>query len=120
MATSASTSAALRRRFENAAEDDINMLAIAAPEAGVDAKDDRFVGVEAESETVVLLEILEAQIGPAVGHLAGVVEERAVEAAPDFPAVLRLREHRVRSAEAVLAEAAQRVVAAQRRHRIER
>src|SRR5215213_10733105 len=110
---------ARRRRLKDAAEDDIQMLAITAPEAGVDAKHDRGVRVEAEPETVVRFEVLEIEIGAAVGDLAGVVEERAVEAAPDLPAILGLSEDRVRAAEPVLAEAAQRVVAAERRHGVE-
>src|SRR4051812_46112753 len=96
------------------------MLAIATPEAGVDAKDDRVVGVETKAKAVVSFEILEIQIRSGVGDLAGVVEERAVEAAPDLVAVFALREDRVRSAEAIFAEAAQRVVAAERRHQVER
>src|SRR5262245_64791489 len=96
------------------------MLAITTPEAGVDTKDDRVVGVETEPEAVVGFEVAEVQIGSSGCHLARVVEKRAVEAAPDFVAVFTLRENRVRSAEAVLAKAAQRVVTTERRHQIKR
>src|SRR5262245_2365108 len=95
------------------------MFAITAPEAGVHAKDDCIVSVETEPEAVVGFEVAEIQTGSRADHFTGVVEERPVEAAPDLVAVFALRENRVRSAEAVLAKAAERVVAAERRHQIE-
>src|SRR5262245_48026636 len=96
------------------------MLAITTPEPGIDTKDDRVVGVETEPEAVVGFEVLEIQIGSSGRHLARVVEERAVETAPDLVAVFALRENRVRSPEAVLPKATKRVVAAECRHQIER
>src|SRR5262245_20495981 len=108
-----------RTRLEHAAKDDIQMLPILTPKAGIHPKDDALVGVEAESEAVVLFEVVEIQVGAAVRDLAGVVEQRGVEPAPDLPAILRLPENRVRSAKPVLAKSAQRVVAAERRHEVE-
>src|SRR5262245_35436986 len=107
------------RILKDPPKDDVEVLAITTPEAGVDAKDDGVVRVETEPEAVVGFEVVEIQIGPGVGDFAGVVEEGAVEAAPDLVAVFALREDRVWSAEAVLAKAAKRVVAAERRHQIE-
>ena len=39
--------------LENAANDDIQVLAITAPERGIDAEDDAVIGVEAEPDAVV-------------------------------------------------------------------
>ena len=43
--------------LENPAEHDVKVFAIAASEGGIDAKHDAIVGVEAEPEPVVALEI---------------------------------------------------------------
>src|SRR5918995_2991869 len=96
------------------------MLAISAPEARVDADDDAFTCVEAEPESVVLLQVVDPEILATERHLAGVVEEGHVEARPDLEAVFALEQDRVRSAEAVFAEAAHRVVAAEIRLQVER
>src|SRR5262245_50641701 len=109
----------LTRRLEHAAKDDIKMLAILTPKAGIHPEDDALVGVETESEAVVFFEVLEVQICRAVRDLAGVVEQRGVEAAPDLPAILRLPESRVWSPRWVLAKSAQRIVPAQRLHEVE-
>src|SRR5262245_8629374 len=108
------------RRLENSAEDNVEVLAISTSKARVDAKHDRFVRVESESKPVILFEILEIEVVALVRHFAGVVEQRAVEAAPDLPAVFRLGEDRVRPAEPVLPEPPERVVSAERGHQVER
>ena len=71
-------------RLKHAAKDDVEVLAITAPERGVCAKDDAIVCVESKPEPVVVLQVFKVQIGATVG-LFGVVEERAIEAAPDLP-----------------------------------
>src|SRR5262245_63782188 len=57
---------------------------------------------------------------PVGGYLAGVDEERAVERPPRFPSVLGGEEEAVGILEAELAEAAQRLCAAERRLKVER
>src|SRR4030095_6135415 len=107
-------------RLENPAKNDVQMLAILTPEAGIHAKHDTLVGVEAEPEAVVAFQILEIQIGAAVADFPRIVEERAVEAAPDLPAILHLSQNRVRSPESVLSKSAQRIVPTECRHEVER
>ena len=51
--------------LENAAKDDVEVFAIRTPKAGIHAKHDALVGVEAEAEAVVAFQILEIQVGPA-------------------------------------------------------
>ena len=75
---------------KNPAEYDVQVFAIAAPKGGIDAKHDTVVGVEAEAEPVVLLEIRQIEITATVRHFAGVVEDGPIEAAPDLPAVFAL------------------------------
>src|SRR5262245_44586848 len=95
------------------------MLPITTPEAGIDAKDDCLVGVEPKPESVILFEIPEIEVGPPHRDFSRVVEQRALEAAPYFPAIFALRENRLRSAESIFPKPPQRVVAAQRRHQVE-
>src|SRR5262245_30268010 len=95
------------------------MLPITTPEAGIDAKDDCLVGVEPKPESVILFEIPEIEVGPPHRDFSRVVEQRALEAAPYFPAIFALRENRLRSAESILPKPPQRIVAAQRRHQVE-
>src|SRR5262245_8144935 len=114
------TTAAAAQRLKDSAEDNVEVLAIAAPEAGVDAKDDRLISVEPKSESVVVFEVPEIEIRPLVGDFARVIEQRAVEPAPYFPAILPLRQDRVWSAESILPESSQRVVPSERGHHIKR
>src|SRR5262245_56261385 len=79
-----------RNMLEDSAEYDVKVFAIAAPKGRIDAKDDAVVGVEAEAESVVVLEIRKIKIAATVRNFARVVEEGPVEAAPDLPAVFAL------------------------------
>src|SRR6188508_770425 len=73
--------------LENAANHDVQVLPITAPKGGIHPEHDAVIGVEAESDPIILLEILEVQISTLVGDLPGIVEEGAVEGAPNLPAV---------------------------------
>ena len=106
--------------LEDIAEHNIEMLAVAAAESGVDPENRAVVGVESKAEAVCIFEVLEVEIRATQCDLAGVVEQRRVQARPDFKAVLGLRQNRVRSAKPVVAEPAQRIVPAERRHQVER
>ena len=86
------TRLAARARLEDAAERDVQMFAITASKSGVDAHDDAVVRVETEAKPVVVLEVLQVEIRPLERDLAGVVEERAVEARPDLLPVFRLQQ----------------------------
>src|SRR6187551_2781865 len=108
------------RRLKDIPEHYVEVLAVGAAEPGVDPQNRAVVGVESEAEAVVVLEVLEVEVGASQGDLAGIVEQRRVEARPDFKPVLGLRENRVRSPKAVVPEAAQRVVSTEVRHQIER
>src|SRR5687768_8512815 len=122
-ATSAHTTAAHAARqpgLKHAAKNEIQVLAIAAPKRSIHAKHNTVIGVEPEPEAVVGFEFLQIEIAATLRHLARVIEERPVQATPDHPPILGLRENRVRTAEAVFAEAAQGIVPAERRHEIER
>src|SRR5688572_2304480 len=96
------------------------MLAITTPKRAVDAQDDAVIGIEAEAKAIVRLEMPQIQIRPFHLDLPGVIEERAVEAGPDLEAVLALQQQRMRTAEPVVAEPAQRVASAECRHQIKR
>src|SRR5262249_6452998 len=95
------------------AENDVDVFAIATPEAGIDSHHDAVVRVETKAESVIMFEVLQVEIGAALCDLAGVVEQRAIEPRPDLVSVFALQQQRVRPAKAVLAEAAQGVVAAE-------
>src|SRR5262245_21165996 len=84
--------------LKDSTDDDVEMVAIRAAEGSIDAEHDAVVGVEAEPDAVVRFEILEVQILTLVGHFARIVEDGAVEAAPDFPTVLGLGQDGVRRA----------------------
>src|SRR5262245_50814019 len=106
--------------LKNSAEYDVKVFAITAPKGGIDANDDAIVGVEAEPEPVVALEIRKIEIGATVRHFARIIEEGTVEATPDLPAVFALKQDRVRCLESILTKTAKRVVTTQRRHVVER
>src|SRR3989441_1026189 len=86
----------------------------------VESEEDVLVGVESESNAVRRLEIAETDILPVPTHLARVEKQRHVEARERFPSVLGVHEQGILVAEAELAEAAQRVGAADGWHDVER
>src|SRR5262245_27309608 len=110
----------LSNMLKNSAEYDVKVFAIAASKGRIDAKDDAIVGVEAEPEPVVALEIRKIKIAATVRHFARVIEECPVEATPDLPAVFALKQDRVRGSKSILTKSAKRVVTTQRRHDVER
>src|SRR5678816_2571177 len=113
------TAAFLSNLLKNSAEYEVKVFAIAAPKRSIDAKDDAVVGVEAEPESVVALEICKIKIAATVRYFARVIEDGPVEATPNFPAVFALKQDRVWCLESILTKTAKRVVAAQRRHVVE-
>ena len=92
----------------------MQMLSVAASERGVHPDDHAVVGVEAESETVVVFERSKIQVVPRQRDLARVGEEGRLETGPDLPAILALEQDRMRTAEPICPESAQRVVPAAR------
>src|SRR5690606_18604443 len=108
-----------RTASEDIAEHDVEVTAIAAVEAGVDAPEDTLGRVEPDAESPRVFEPPQIEIAAAHGHLAGVVEEGGVEPRPDLETVFGLQCQSVRTAEPVVAKATERVVPAKRRHQIE-
>ena len=62
--------------------------------------------MEAESQADIVLQAIEIQVGPAGGHLAGVVEQGHIQEAIRQDAPFRLKQQRVAIAEAPARESA--------------
>src|SRR5262245_18531122 len=109
-AASASMSMTRPGVLEQAAEDHMKVRPVCAAERSIHAHDDAVVGVESKPDTIIALERFEVQISTFDRDLAGVDEERGLKGRPDLPPIFALQQDRVRSAEPIRTEAAQRIV----------
>src|SRR5262245_59934888 len=89
-------------------------------EREVQARDEGAVAVDSEPEAIRDVEIAKREVFPLGGDFAGIDEQRTVERPPRFPPVLGAQQQAVAILEAELAEATQRLRAAQPRLKVER
>ena len=87
--------------------------------ADVDAEHSGVAGVNSESDPVRRLQVTEIQIAESRRHLAGVVEESAIERAEYPPAIFGIEQQKVSIAEPVVLVPTQRAAASQRRQQVE-
>src|SRR6185503_12000096 len=86
-----------------------------AAERQIEARDERAVAVDPESDAIGDVEVAEVEIATIGGNLAGIDEQCPVEQPRRFPAVLRGQRQAVVVPEAELTEPAQRLAATERR-----
>src|SRR5688572_3467553 len=86
-------------RLEHIAKPENEVLTGTAAKCSLDAQEDAVSRPESEADAVVRLEVAQIQIFDARGHLARIVEQRAVDGCENLPAVLRLQQQQMSIAE---------------------